>query len=254
MEERRFSDWGGNIGAFALVIAFNVLSNALPLNGQTMPEISAKYPTLFTPAGFTFSIWGVIYLALLVFVIFQGLPAQRTSRVIAGIGPLFRLNCLANASWIVVWHYDLVATSVLVMLVILATLIMIYRKLVSTIATAGLVEHAALYLPFSIYTSWITVATIANISVLQLALGWHDAGMSAVQWTLVKLAVAGAIGATMVLRFRDVPFILVVAWAAFGISVMQAATPAVAGAATTLCLLSLLLAVFDGFSRLRQRL
>ena len=65
--QRTLSDWGGNLVAFAIVILFNALSSALPINDQTMPEISAKYPSLFTPAGFTFSIWGVIYLALLVF-------------------------------------------------------------------------------------------------------------------------------------------------------------------------------------------
>lgn len=254
MEQRGFSDWGGNIAAFALVIVFNVLSNALPLNGQSMPEISAKYPSLFTPAGFTFSIWGVIYLGLAAFVIFQALPAQRTHRLIASIGPLFRLNCLANASWIVVWHYDLVATSVVIMLVILGTLVMIYRKLAPAIAVASHAEHAALYLPFSLYTGWIAVATIANVSILQLALGLNNTGMSATHWALVKLAIAGAVGATMVLRFRDAPFVLVVAWAAFGISTMQAATPAVAGAATMLCLLLLLLAIIDGVSRLREQL
>ncbi|MGB5257057.1 MAG: hypothetical protein WBN44_07355, partial [Woeseiaceae bacterium] len=75
--QRQFSDWGGNIVAFSIVIIVNYLSNALPINGQSMAEISAKYPSLFTPAGFTFSIWGIIYLALLAFVIYQALPSQR---------------------------------------------------------------------------------------------------------------------------------------------------------------------------------
>ena len=114
--QRPLSDWGGNLGAFALTILLNVLSNALPINDQTMPEISARYPSLFTPAGFTFGIWGLIYLALLVFVVWQALPAQRTSAKLARISVPFKINCLANASWIVVWHYDLLALSMLVML------------------------------------------------------------------------------------------------------------------------------------------
>jgi hypothetical protein len=83
--KRTITDWGGNLGAFALVILLNVLSNALPINGQTMPEISAKYPSLFTPAGFTFSIWGVIYLSLLIFVVWQALPAQRSDSKVAAV-------------------------------------------------------------------------------------------------------------------------------------------------------------------------
>ena len=235
------------------MILLNVLSNALPINGQTMPEISAKYPSLFTLAGFTFSIWGLIYLALLVFVVWQALPAQREDARVAAISGYFKLNCLLNALWIVVWHYDLVVVALVVMLAILATLVLIYRALVSTIADASWVEHFVLYLPFSLYTGWITLATIANASVVQTAYGLDDAGLGAVQWTLLKLAAAGAIGATMILRLRDAPFALVIAWGAYGISAMQTATPAVAGAALSLSLLMLILAGKDGFDRVTGR-
>lgn len=243
-------DWGGNIVAFALVVVLNVLSNALPINGQTMPEISAKYPSLFTPAGFTFSIWGVIYLALFVFVVWQALPGQRDNAQVASISKYFKLNCLMNASWIVIWHYDLVALSLVVMLAILGTLILIYRSLLASIDSATRVEHVALYLPFSLYTAWISLATIANASVLQTGNGWDDVGLSAIQWTLLKLAVAGAVGAIMIVKVRDIPFALVVAWATYGISVMQAATPAVSGTALTLSILMLILVAKDGADRL----
>jgi hypothetical protein len=219
-----------------------------------MPEIWAKYPSLFTPAGFTFSIWGVIYMALLMFVIWQALPAQRANQKIAGISRYFQINCLMNALWIVVWHYDLLALSLVVMLTILATLILIYRALITSIDSAPFVEHIALYLPFSVYTGWISLTTIANASTLQISSGWDDVWLTAVQWTLVKLAVAGAVGATMILRHRDIPFALVVAWAAYGISVMQSATPEVSGAATTLSLLALILVAVDGVRRLSSAL
>lgn len=251
--QRSVTDWGGNIVAYAVMLSLNALSNALPINGQTMPEISAKYPSLFTPAGFTFSIWGVIYLALLAFLVWQALPAQRDNAKVAAISWYFKLNCLLNALWIVVWHYDLVIVSLLVMLSILTTLVLIYRSLVATVTDAPWSEHLALYLPFSLYTGWITLATIANASVVQTAYGLDDLGIAAVQWTLLKLAVAGAIGATMILRLRDAPFALVIAWGAFGIASMQIATPAVAGAALSLSLLMLMLAAKDGFDRLTGR-
>lgn len=241
---REVSDWGGNIAAFALVLLVNVLSNALPINGQSMPEISAMYPSLFTPAGFTFSIWGVIYLALTAFVIYQALPAQRDNQEIAQISKLFQINCLANAVWIFVWHYDLLALSVLVMLVILTTLVFIYKKLLDS--------AALLRLPFSIYTGWITLATIANVSVLQINSGFDDVLLSAVNWTLLKLAVCGAIGAIMAIRFRDVAFTLVVAWAAYGIHVKQVDTAAVAGAAMALSFLGLMLAAIAAWSNFRS--
>lgn len=250
--QRPLLDWGGNLAAFMLVVVLNVLSNALPINGQTMPEISAKYPSLFTPAGFTFSIWGVIYVALLLFVIYQALPSQRNNEKIAGISRLFQINCVANASWIVAWHYDLLHTSLLIMLVLLVTLILIYRALLGAIEHAPVTQHLFLHIPFSLYTGWITLATIANISTVQTGNGWDNIGLTAVSWTLLKLALAGAIGATMVLRFGDAVFVLVVAWAAYGISIMQSATPTVSGAATTLSLLALMLAAVEAVSRIRR--
>lgn len=248
--QRTIIDWGGNIVAYAVMILLNVLSNALPINDQTMPEISAKYPSLFTPAGFTFSIWGVIYLALLVFVTWQALPAQRDNGKLAAVSGYFKLNCLMNATWIVAWHYDLLALSLLLMLAILVTLVLIYRTLIATIAEAPWAEHLVLFLPFSLYTGWITLATIANASVLQTAYGLDNAVLGAVQWTLLKLAAAGAVGAIMILRLRDAPFALVVAWGTYGIASAQSATPAVAGAALTLSLLMLILAGKDGLNRL----
>ncbi len=234
---RSLIDWGGNIAAFALVILLNVLSNALPINGQTMPEISAKYPSLFTPAGFTFSIWGLIYLALLIFVVWQALPAQRRNPTLAAIAVPFKVSCAANAAWIVVWHYDLLAVSLLVMLVILSTLIWIYRTLESD-------EPFILSFPFSLYVGWISLATIANLSALQTGWGLDDSLLTAVTWTHLKLAFAAALGATMLLRYRDVVFAAVVCWAAFGISVFQVETPSVAGAARTLAIaLAFLIAV-----------
>ena len=245
-------DWGGNLVAFAVMILLNVLSNAIPLNGQTMPEISAKYASLFTPAGFTFSIWGVIYLLLLVFVFWQALPAQSNNLKVAGISTYFKINCLANALWIVVWHYDLLALSLVIMVLILVTLVMIYRTLVAEIHTANFTEHLALYLPFSLYTGWITVATVANASVFQTGNGWDDVLLTSVQWTMAKLALAGAIGTTIIIKYRDPVFAVAVAWAAFGIAAKQSGTPAVLGAATTLSLLLLFLIVKEGTSRLAR--
>jgi hypothetical protein len=246
-------DWGGNLVAFVFVIVLNVLSNTLPINGQSMPEISAKYPSLFTPAGFTFSIWGVIYLFLLLFVTWQALPAQRDSEKIAAVSTYFQVNCLLNGLWILAWHYDLLVISLIIMLGILLTLILIYRSLLAKIDTAPMTEHIVLYMPFSLYTGWITLAIIANASVLQTASDWDNVILTAVQWTLVKLAVAGAIGVTVLCKYRDPVFAAVVVWGTYGISAMQAATPSVAGAAATLSILTAILIVFEFASRIRKR-
>ena len=248
---RSISDWGGNIAAFILVIVFNWLANALPFNDQSQAEIAAKYPSLFTPAGFTFSIWGVIYLALLAFIIYQALPSQRQNALIARLSVPFKISCVSNALWLVAWHYDQTVLALLIMLVLLATLVIIYRALLANVNQSTLLKYFVLYLPFSLYTSWISVAMIANVSVIQTDYGWNSAGLTAVNWTLLKLAVAGAVGATVVLRTRDAAFVLVTAWAAYGIAAKQAAIPTIAGAATMLAMLALLLAIREAVAKLR---
>ena len=246
---RTVGDWGGNILAFSLTIALNVMATRLPLGGQTPPEIAAKYPSLFTPAGFTFSIWGLIYLGLALYVVYQALPAQRSNACLAKISTLFKLSCVANGSWLLAWHYDFMLLSVVIMLCILATLIAIYRVLDKEKLRARPTEKLLIHLPFRVYTAWISVATIANISTVQNALGWDDIGTDSITWTLIKLALAGAIGASVVARKADLAFVLVIAWAAFGISQKQVATPEVSGAALTLCIMAVLLALLEAVRR-----
>ena len=192
--ERSVRDWGGVIAAFILVIIINGMANGVPLGGQTTGEISAKYPTLFTPAGFTFGIRGLIYTLLTCFVVYQALPAQRNDRQIAAISQLFIANCLANAAWIFVWHYDLLWLSLLLMVCLLVTLVAIYRTLDRSGPPQSRTEWLFVRAPFSLYVGWITVATLANFSVLQTAMGWNDLGLSELDWTFLKLAIAGAAG------------------------------------------------------------
>lgn len=250
---RTASDWGGNIVAFGLTIALNAMATSIPLGGQTPPEISAKYPSLFTPAGFTFSIWGVIYLGLLFFIIYQALPAQRGNATLGSISFPFKVNCVANAAWILAWHYDFLILSVLIMACILASLVGIYQILNTPRPAVPFAQRLLVHLPFSLYTAWICVATIANISTVQTAMGWDNIGTDPITWTYLKLALAGAIGASVIARKADIAFILVIAWAAYGISVKQAATPEVAGAATTLMILAVTLALLELVRRLYSR-
>ena len=248
---RPASDWAGNIAALVVVIVINALANILPIAGKMTGEVSDKYSSPFTPAGFTFGIWSVIYFALIAFVIYQALPAQRESRALADIGSYFRIGCVANSLWIFAWHYEWLVPSLMLMLVLLTTLILIYRSLGVVDFGAGAGERWLVQLPFGIYLAWITVATIANASALQSALYWNDLGFSAVTWTQIKLAVAGMIACIVLFQRRDMAFVLIVAWAAFGISAGQAETPAVAGAALTVAMICVAIAAYEGVRRFR---
>lgn len=212
-----------NIIGFILVLTLNGLANGLPINGRTTGELSDLYPNLFVPAGFTFSIWGIIYLLLLGFIIYQASGLWKASASIANqavqtIGIWFFISCLANASWILAWHYLQVELSVLIMLTILTSLIMIYRRLAIGQGAQSSKELFLVHLPFSIYLGWITVATIANITTLLVDLGLSGFWLGETIWTCLMILVATGFGIFFLLKKRDVPYNLVLIWAFYGIS------------------------------------
>lgn len=211
-----------NIVGFILMIVVNALANTFPIAGKNTGEVSALYPSLFTPAGFTFSIWGVIYLLLLAFVVYQakglfGKSNEKTSKLLAQVGIWFFISCLANASWIFVWHHQMITASLLVMLVILISLIKIYINLGIGRSKEGSSQSYLVQIPFSVYLGWITVATIANISIFLINIGWNGFGLSPEFWTVIIIGAATAITILMLIKRKDQFFSLVMLWAFFGI-------------------------------------
>ncbi|MEQ8904712.1 hypothetical protein [Ekhidna sp.] len=231
--------------ALSVVLIVNFLANYLPIGGRTTAEVSKAYPTLFTPAGFTFSIWGVIFTCLVVYVIYQYLPRNRDNKTFDRINRHFVVNCAASTLWIFAWHYELITLSLILMVVILSSLIGIYRHVLPG-NIVGFKDRLFVRAPFSLYFGWITVATLANISVEQTFIGMDDWIMTKTVWVFVELALAGAIATVMVIRYRDQIFGGVVAWAAWGITENQADTPEVAGAAAVVMILILVILVIEG--------
>ncbi|MEQ9467512.1 MAG: hypothetical protein RLN88_08875 [Ekhidna sp.] len=229
-----------------LVVLFvNFLANYLPIGGRTTGEVSEAYPTLFTPAGFTFSIWGLIYTLLITYVIYQLLPSNRDNKVFDRINRHFVVNCSANTLWIFAWHYELITLSLILMVIILASLIGIYRHILPG-KVSGFRDRLFMRTPFSLYFGWITVATLANISVEQSVIGMDNWIMTKTVWVFVELALAGAIATVMVIRYRDPIFGGVVTWAAYGITQRQMDTPEVAGAAAVVMILVLVILIIEG--------
>lgn len=200
--------------SFAGTVTVNALANILPINGLTTGQVSALYPSLFTPAGLTFSIWSVIYFLLSGLVIMSWLrPAEK---IIICILPWFILTCLLNISWIVAWHHLLALLSVCIMLALLATLIVVFRKLHQNESTDTKLKFWVV-LPFTIYLAWICVATIANIAALLISLNWQGGSISPQLWTILMMTVAAALALRITLHYRVPFFSLVIIWALFGI-------------------------------------
>jgi len=207
--------------AYLAMIATNYLANALPIGGKTTGELSDNLPNLFTPAGVTFSIWGLIYLLLAVYVVYSwgligGKRNKKREKLIAKVDKLFILNALANISWIFAWHYGIIPLSLVIMIVLLVTLILIAD--IINKEKYNLLEKISFRLPFSIYFGWITVATIANVSVLLVSLNWDGFEISEEIWTIIVLLVGAAIGITRALKDRNIPYMGVLIWAYCGIA------------------------------------
>jgi len=219
------------IVAVVVTIVVNTLANVLPLNGQTTGEISDRFDIYFVPAGYVFSIWGLIYLGLAAFAVFQALPSQRENPRLRRTGYLFVLSCIANSAWIFFWHYELFPLTVVAMLVLLVTLIAIYLMLGTGRTSAPPLERWLVRVPFSLYLGWITVATIANVTQFLAYIGWHGWGLSEEFWAVVMFAVATVVAGAVSLMRRDIAYMLVIIWAFIGIALKHAAVPLVAAAA-----------------------
>lgn len=210
-----------NIVAFVLVVVVNILANLLPLNGKTTASISDSYPTLIAPAGYVFSIWGIIYALLLVFTVFQALPSQKDKPFLSQIGYFFLLSSLANAVWLFLWHYGQIALSILPMFLLLASLILIYFRLQIGRSSVTMSEKLSVHVPFSVYLGWITVAPIANVAAAAVSLDLNGLGLGEVAWTVLVIIIALIITLGVIATRRDVAYSLVIIWALVGIVVKQ---------------------------------
>lgn len=217
-----------NLLAFVATVLVNTLAITLPINGKTTGELSDMYPNLFVPAGITFSIWSVIYILLLAFVIWQVVQVFKKSenaRVVGAIGPWFLVSSLANCSWILAWHFVLPVLSLIIMVILLISLIKIYLNLEQARPEISKNHKYVTYPIFSIYLGWITVATIANTAAVLVHLGWQGAPLSEPAWTIIMISVAIAMGLYFSLMKKDVFYTLVIIWALYGIFLKRSNAP-----------------------------
>lgn len=211
-----------NIVAFVFTVIVNSLAGSTKLiGGVTTAQISDANPTLITPAGYVFSIWGIIYILLGVFVVFQALSSQKGKEYTKKIGWLFVLSSIINIAWLFLWQYNFLSLSVVLIFLLLITLIFIYTRLGIGKTQAKLSEKLATQLPFSVYLGWITIASIANVSVTLVSIGWDGFGIGTETWATLIVIVALAITLLVLATRRDLGYGLVIVWALIGIAVKQ---------------------------------
>jgi hypothetical protein len=189
----------------------NALANILPINGKTTGELSSQYPNLFVPAGITFSIWGLIYFMLLIFMVTQFISKYKEA--VFSLKWLVIANFSLNAMWIMVWHYEFIVLSLLVMILLLLTLIKINIRLIR--------NNWLMQIIFGIYLGWICVATIANTSALLVSFGWNGFGISDPFWAIGMIIAGSLVGAITMIRLHNPFLVLALVWGFYGIILKQ---------------------------------
>lgn len=196
---------------FLAVIITNYLAVALPINGRTTGEISDLYANFFVPAGITFSIWGLIYLLIGIFVILQ-FRAGTDSMLNRNF--LFVNSCVLNCYWVITFHYEQLFLSLIIMIALLV---------ITTLINMKLDEERGLFLKitFGIYLGWLEIATIANVTALLVASGWSGFGIDGVTWAIILIASGIVISSVTMIRLNNPAIAAPVIWAFFGIVLKQ---------------------------------
>lgn len=208
--------------ALVVTILVNYLSNTGVFNGKTMADVSNSYHNYFTPAGYAFSIWGVIYLGLLVFFIYsiRGLFKKMEDEwPVSEIGWWFVISCIANSCWVIAWLYEYTGLSVIIMIILLISLVKIILNTRMELDDLPLKKIAFVWWPFCIYSGWISVALIANVAAYLTKIKWNGFGISQISWTIIMIIIAGLLNLVITWKRNMREFALVGVWALIAIAV-----------------------------------
>lgn len=197
------------------VIAFNWLAATGRLGTDTA-AISAKYPTLLTPAGYAFSIWSLIYLGMIVFSIYQLLPANLAR--FRAVRSLYIFSCALNCAWLYFWHLDQIVVCFVVILAFAATLLLISYQLKDP---ESLVDRWTAKEPFGLYFGWVTAAMLVNFSVMLKALHVEFSDGVETSFAVAMILLAAVFAILVRYKLRTYTYPLAVAWALTAIAVKQ---------------------------------
>ena len=221
-----------NLLSVVLVLTVNGLSQAQRWNDTTIGEMSARYENLFTPAGYAFSIWGVIFLGLVGYALFgirRAFFSKKETPHLEQTGYWFAIANVLNASWVLAFIYDQIWLSVLIMLGILVSLLKIVLKTNMERWDAPIEIIAFVWWPICFYSGWIAVATIANISAFIISLGIEFSQLTQIILTMVLITIAVYLNNLMINLRNMREFAMVGAWALFAIFIRHNGTiPAIA--------------------------
>ncbi len=218
------------VAAVLMAIAINGISNVNPPAGKNTGEVSNTIlgGVIITPAGYAFAIWGLIYIGLIAYSIYQALPAQRHNPAFQKVSWGIIGACVLQTIWIYVFLTFNFWPSVLLILGILGCLAYAYVNTRSVPATWK--NRWLFQAPVSVYFGWITVATVVNVAGALYVMNVPaqrlaefsssiDPSAGGLFATDVMMAISAGLAALIAWKYRDVSFPAVVVWALIAIAV-----------------------------------
>jgi len=208
-------------------IVINFYAQTGKFNNITVGEMSDKYPNLFTPADYAFSIWGFIYFSLIcssIYMIKQAFSNGKHTRFIKETSYWFIIANLGTSLWVITWLYEFTGLSVVIMFLILAKLCKIIVNNNMELTDAPFKVIAFYWWPICIFSGWISVASIANVAAWLTQIGWDGAVFSAAEWTVIMIVVAVIINLLMIYTRNMREFALVGIWALVAIYIRHQGT------------------------------
>lgn len=206
-----------NLVIFFMTLIVNGLGSNGFANGKSQAELSKKYQTNITPNNFAFSIWGVIYVLLFITLVYlfwqRNEPAA--AEIIRSISNLFIGASLLNMGWIVAFSYEKMGISTIFIFGMMLALMSIIGRLQSVNPSFA---RTIAGLSFTLYASWVLIATFINIAVFLIKKEWNGFGLSDSFWTISILSLAIIFVVTYVFVYQNAIFPLAIAWAFYGIN------------------------------------
>jgi benzodiazapine receptor len=237
-----------NIFAFILIIVFNILSNAGIIGGQTNADVSAKYESYFTPAGYAFSIWLLIFVALGAFALYQALPRNVQNEKNEKIHLLFLFSALAMIGWIFSFNNEVIWLSMIMIFFTWLPIAFVYFRL-NGLSLLTLPDYCSLDYwfynwPFTLYFSWLTVANVANFFTLSVKQDWDN--INTPEGSALAITIVGVVALVILLLYSDVFFVAVVVWAVIAVGVKQSSYEIISFTATACAIILLVAAALLG--------
>lgn len=184
-----------NTLSFIVVLFFNYLGGSGDFFGNSVGEISSYYPTVLTPSGYAFSIWGLIYLGWFAFLAYQwyGYLSKDYSTALLPAGIWYFAANLSNTVWIWAWTSQHLWLSLLIIACLLFSLMQLVLKMELELGDAPLRSIFWIWWPVTVYSGWVILATVLNASIALKSPEFLTISSGEVVWAAIVLIIATSI-------------------------------------------------------------